>query len=117
MAFALSQYSMQPLYADLLPTALSRLPIAVSIYDNDENLAFANDAYLRLWNFPSEMLEPENNAQRLALQLALLEAGMRIFSSALIRSRLRCIRSALKMGASMNCLQCVLCLISGSRLR
>ena len=75
MAFALSQYSMQPLYADLLPTALSRLPIAVSIYDNDENLAFANDAYLRLWNFPSEMLEPENNAQRLALQLELLEAG------------------------------------------
>ena len=48
MAFALSQYSMQPLYADLLPTALNRLSIAVIIYDYDEHLAFANDAYLRL---------------------------------------------------------------------
>ena len=75
MAFALSQYALQPLYADLLPTALSRLPMAVSIYDNEANIAFANDAYLQLWNLSAELMQPQNTQRRLALQLDMLEPG------------------------------------------
>lgn len=75
MSFALKQYAMQPLYADLLPTALGRLPMAVSIYDADLNVAFANDAYLALWGLSPDLMLPERNADRLAQQLALLETG------------------------------------------
>lgn len=75
MSFALTQYAMQPLYADLLPTALGRLPMAVSICDADSNVAFANDAYLALWGLSPDLMLPERNADRLAQQIALLEAG------------------------------------------
>ena len=75
MSFALTQYTNKPLYTALLQTALSRLPQPVSVYDAAANIAYANDAYLKLWGLTDEALSPERNASRLARQLEMLTPG------------------------------------------
>ena len=69
MSFALKQYSDNPIYTRLLQTALSRLPLALCIYDADTNLVYANDTYMELWGFEERDLAQELNSQRLTRQL------------------------------------------------
>lgn len=75
MANAPAHFSQKSVPYDLLQSALSHLPDALCVYDQQANLVYANNAYMNLWGFRSEDLGPESNARRLAHQVRTVDHG------------------------------------------